>query len=369
MTNTLIYYEYFPCILKYLQFNYKGFAVNPCCYYTLKLTCTCKRETYAYVLSNAASEKQCDYGELRLMGGDFPNEGRVEVCVDNHWGSICDTSFDSKDARVICSQLDYSDGEACHIHMYTYTSCSPYTICSHAHTCFDTHMHICKHIHCVHTCIHAHTCMHAQMHVHTHIHTCVHTHTYMYMHTNVWTHTCTHTHIHTCTQAHIHTLTHTCICTHMFGHSQCTHTHTNMHACTNACARTVCTHSHIHVHMLTHIDTTTTSLQLCLHTCDKITYTCVRHVGEAIWVEAGYFGAGLGMVWLEQLRCVGNESHLVNCSRGNSNPYSNCRHSNDVSVICPGMLILASMYIHKLHARHCIYMCVYTLHINIYTCM
>ena len=79
-------------------------------------------------------------------------------------------------------------------------------------------------------------------------------------------------------------------------------------------------------------------------------YTICMYVGEAITVEAGYFGAGLGMVWLEQLQCVGNESQLVDCSRGNSNPYSNCRHTDDVSVICPGVLILVPyVHIHNMY--------------------
>ncbi len=47
------------------------------------------------------------------MGGIAQSEGTVEVCVDNFWGgTICDSSWDSADAAVICQQLGYpSEGK------------------------------------------------------------------------------------------------------------------------------------------------------------------------------------------------------------------------------------------------------------------
>ena len=47
----------------------------------------------------------CRDGALRLMGGDNPLEGRVEICINNAWGTICDSTFDQDDADVICRQL------------------------------------------------------------------------------------------------------------------------------------------------------------------------------------------------------------------------------------------------------------------------
>ena len=51
----------------------------------------------------------CVPGDIRLVGGSVPNEGRVELCSNNTWGTICDNGFDVQDANVICRQLGYAD--------------------------------------------------------------------------------------------------------------------------------------------------------------------------------------------------------------------------------------------------------------------
>ena len=43
-------------------------------------------------------------GDIRLVGGSS-TAGRVEVCIDHYWGTICDTDWDIKEAEVICRQL------------------------------------------------------------------------------------------------------------------------------------------------------------------------------------------------------------------------------------------------------------------------
>jgi hypothetical protein len=45
--------------------------------------------------------------EIRLANGAFPGEGRVEVKHGEKWGTICDGSFDVKDAKVICRMLGF----------------------------------------------------------------------------------------------------------------------------------------------------------------------------------------------------------------------------------------------------------------------
>ena len=54
----------------------------------------------------------CHDGDVRLVGGRQPNEGRVEVCFNETWGTICDYirpwSWNISQADVVCHQLGYS---------------------------------------------------------------------------------------------------------------------------------------------------------------------------------------------------------------------------------------------------------------------
>ena len=45
---------------------------------------------------------------IRLQGGSYSNQGRVEVYCNGEWGTICDNGFGSTDAQTICNQLGYN---------------------------------------------------------------------------------------------------------------------------------------------------------------------------------------------------------------------------------------------------------------------
>ncbi len=49
----------------------------------------------------------CSDGNVRLVGGSGSHEGRVEVCMNQAWGTICDNGWDSRDGNIICNQLGF----------------------------------------------------------------------------------------------------------------------------------------------------------------------------------------------------------------------------------------------------------------------
>ena len=94
-------------------------------------------------------------GEVRLVGGSGPHEGRVEVYHNGAWGTVCHNFWGLPDAMVVCHQLGYGTavGAPCCAHFgigsgpiwYYDVHCSGreanLTQCGHR----DLGVHVCGH--------------------------------------------------------------------------------------------------------------------------------------------------------------------------------------------------------------------------------
>ena len=61
-------------------------------------------------VAGVVCSRECDDGNVRLVGGSY-YEGRVEVCQNNRWRTICDIGWDDLDAAIACRSVQFYGGK------------------------------------------------------------------------------------------------------------------------------------------------------------------------------------------------------------------------------------------------------------------
>ena len=72
---------------------------------------SCKKSAPCSILLKSApynSFTGCTDGDIRLAEGNTLADGRVELCRNDIWGTVCSNGMDVEDARVVCRQLGFS---------------------------------------------------------------------------------------------------------------------------------------------------------------------------------------------------------------------------------------------------------------------
>ena len=77
--------------------------------------------------------EECINGDVRLVNGGSGIQGRVEICLDAVFGTVCNVEWDDEDAAVVCRQLGFTSSPS---EGYKLTCiCECVYVCMHHSSC------------------------------------------------------------------------------------------------------------------------------------------------------------------------------------------------------------------------------------------
>ena len=79
-------------------------SITDCTYTPVDSDNCCSHSDEAGVRCNP----ECSVGDVRLVDGSSDLEGRVEMCYNGQYATVCDDSWSNYDASVLCASLGYS---------------------------------------------------------------------------------------------------------------------------------------------------------------------------------------------------------------------------------------------------------------------
>ena len=72
----------------------------------------CTSESHHYCVSQdntlIIKDATCEDGAIELVGGYSKMEGRVKVCFNGEWTSVCAEGWSERESSVLCSSLGVS---------------------------------------------------------------------------------------------------------------------------------------------------------------------------------------------------------------------------------------------------------------------